>query len=133
MEDAKLEAVPISFSFVSLNEVATACAFDFLSSVASVFSDSTPNSRSSLLSSSSSSHSIPSLSSSNTPFDIGASRKLGREWSDPMGECESKDPRVAVKSHESIVVGPIVEYAAARRCWRCVSGGRSSVGCSKLR
>lgn len=131
MEDAKLEAVPISFSFVSLNEVATACAFDFLSSVASVFSESTTNSRSSL--SSSSSHSIPSLSSSNTPFDIGASRKLGREWSDPMGECESKDPRVAVKSHESIVVGPIVEYAAARRCWRCVSGGRSSVGCSKLR
>lgn len=131
MEDAKLEAVPISFSFVSLNEVATACAFDFLSSVASVFSESTTKSRSSL--SSSSSHSIPSLSSSNTPFDIGASRKLGREWSDPMGECESKDPRVAVKSHESIVVGPIVEYAAARRCWRCVSGGRSSVGCSKLR
>lgn len=131
MEDAKLEAVPISFSFVSLSEVATACAFDFLSSVASVFSESTTNSRSSL--SSSSSHSIPSLSSSNTPFDIGASRKLGREWSDPMGECESKDPRVAVKSHESIVVGPIVEYAAARRCWRCVSGGRSSVGCSKLR
>lgn len=131
MEDAKLEAVPISFSFVSLSEVATACAFDFLSSVASVFSESTTKSRSSL--SSSSSHSIPSLSSSNTPFDIGASRKLGREWSDPMGECESKDPRVAVKSHESIVVGPIVEYAAARRCWRCVSGGRSSVGCSKLR